>query len=773
MNGPTFAPAAAAAAAPKQAAPRPAGPARPAAKPDPDAGGGMRVFTYLRLHWLMILFCGTLLGSVGAYAVWELMPSKYESYALLQVSSAPFSVGSQGNRNEGKTDFVTYLKTTAALIKSEFVINAAIRDGRLHELPTIKDQKEPIKFLDEEIQVAAEGTELIRITFKGHNPAEVKRVVDSVQQAFMKEVVEKEVLVRKANWAKVQDAMGEMRKALDLQRPEKDQPRGGATGVVPASGTGGPGAAQPAGGVPGVLPQLTPNGPVIPAPPAVDPDELLFRLRPDFLLHRYTSLRGEVERLPGQINDAKVRLKVLEARLVELRNTPPDQATLAAVDADREVFAQAVNRNRKKHDYERWIGIADPNSPGMIDAKKAWDAAEADLKKLRQEKLVAFEQTRHLEGAKKIRDEGVVIAQEIDRFQAQLKDARERLAKTETQLLKLPPPSDKSGGDLRLAGFKDIKDYDPRNTALSMEDSIFARLVAQYHLTKLELDSPERVRVLQPASQPTQKDMRKQILGTVFAGLLGYALVALGVVAFETMSKRVSSLADLKASGPVTVVGVIPCQPHEATGRDPVKRAAANEAIDKLRAYVAQTWLARGATTVAVTSPLGDEGKAFAAFGLASSLAQAGYRTLLVDFDLREPALHAYAGVPNQNGICEVLRGEVDVRSAVQLLPNGLHMVAAGKWSDEARKAAVGGKLEALLARLKEPYDCVVIHAHALLTVAETVEIARRCEVVLVSAQYRQTKMPLVKLAADRVATMEIPFSGVVYVGATEQEALC
>ena len=129
--------------------------------------------------------------------------------------------------------------------------------------------------------------------------------------------------------------------------------------------------------------------------------------------------------------------------------------------------------------------------------------------------------------------------------------------------------------------------------------------------------------------------------------------------------------------------------------------------------------------------------------------------------------------MPNQNGVCEILRSETDVRSAVQFLPNGLHLVPAGKWSDEARKAAVGGKLEALLGRLREPYDCVVIHAHALLTVAETVEVARRCEVVLVSARYRETKMPLVKLATDRVAAMEIPYSGVVYVGATEREALC
>ena len=114
-----------------------------------------------------------------------------------------------------------YLKTTAALIKTDFVLNAAIRDGRLQELPTIKDQKEPIKFLEEEVLVNwQDGSEVIRITFKGHNPGEVKRVVDSVQQAFMKEVVEKDVHKRKAEWQKVQDAMDEMRKWLEQKVPE-------------------------------------------------------------------------------------------------------------------------------------------------------------------------------------------------------------------------------------------------------------------------------------------------------------------------------------------------------------------------------------------------------------------------------------------------------------------------------------------------------------------------------------------------------------------------
>jgi Mrp family chromosome partitioning ATPase len=304
-------------------------------------------------------------------------------------------------------------------------------------------------------------------------------------------------------------------------------------------------------------------------------------------------------------------------------------------------------------------------------------------------------------------------------------------------------------------------------------DAIYGKLVLQYYQQYWELNSPHRVKVLQPASHPVQKDAKKQYMGTAFAGLLGFVLMAMGAVGYEAVARRVSSLADVKSAAPAPVVGVIPCEPGEAMGRDPAKRAAANEAIDKLRAYVSQTWLSRGATAIAVTSPIGDEGKAFAAFGLASSLAQAGYKTLLVDFDLREPALHTYAGVPNLAGVCELLRAETDVRSAVQFLPSGLHLLPAGKWSDEARKAATGEKLEGVLAKLKEPYDCVVLHGHALLTVAESVEVARRCEVVLVCARYRETAMPLLKSAAERVAAMEIPYTGVVYVGATEKEALC
>src|SRR5581483_6458579 len=164
MHGPSLGagdPAAAPKPTPKPP-PLPPRHAAPGKGTKPEEGGGLRVLTYLRLHWMMILFCGTLLGGVGAYAAWELLASKFESYALFQVSSVPTALANPNNPNQARTDFVTYLKTTSTLLKAEFVLNAALRD--LKDVPSIKAQDDPIKYLDEELLVTwQDGSEVIRV----------------------------------------------------------------------------------------------------------------------------------------------------------------------------------------------------------------------------------------------------------------------------------------------------------------------------------------------------------------------------------------------------------------------------------------------------------------------------------------------------------------------------------------------------------------------------------------------------------------------------------
>ena len=752
MNGPTFA-----TSAPSQTtAGAPTAPMRTlppnrtnVAKADGD--GALRILTYLRLHWLTILFCGTLLGCVLAYTAWTLMPAKYESYAIFQVASNQNQVASSGDPSRGKTDFATYLKTTASLFKSEFVyINALGNlEYRLSDLPTIKAQKEPFKFFDEELVVdTKEGSEIIRLTMKGDRPEDIRKIIDAIKDAYIKEVVEREIRQKTDFRAQLQTAKSQLEDLLK---------RKATTAKTPAPLSNIPGAESPIGAPSEVAAPVIFNTPM---------SETEKKARFPILLQRVAKIESDLPGIGLQIGARQGDAKAAELAIKQLMNSPITADSMEMAISDETVELANAAARRARESYDRRKGSAqNPNAPALLEQEQSVIAAERQAQTVLEEKAKAIELAKRKPIFLKLNGELNTASRDVTLYMEQKRLSEKMLLDAKRELAEMP------ADPLRP---NDIKT--PITTS-QMEDltleELYRRATGQLIVADFELKGPPRVRVLQSASAPIQKDTKKQLFGTIFAGLLGFALVGALLVAYEMKVRKVSSLTELKGSNSTPVVGVIPWNPDRDSVRDPSKRADINEAIDKLRAYVVQTWLSRGATTVAVTSPLGDEGKAFTAFGLASSLAQAGYKTLLVDFDLREPSLHTYAGVTNAIGVCDLLRGESDFRNTIQVLQNGLHFLPAGKWSDEARQAAVGGKLEALLTRLKEPFDCVVLHGHALLTVAETVEIARRSEVVLLCSQYRETRVPMLKRASERVATMEIPYSGIVYLGASPHEALC
>jgi Mrp family chromosome partitioning ATPase/uncharacterized protein involved in exopolysaccharide biosynthesis len=743
------------------------------------------------LHWLMILFCGSLLGGVAAYAAWQLLASKYESYALLQVSSVPTALANQNNPTQARTDFVTYLKTTAALLRSEFVLNAALRD--ICDLPTIKSQKDPIKFLDEELIVQwQDGSEVVRIAFKSREPQDARRIVDAVQKAFMAEVIQKDVQEKQLFLRKVEEAQLELRKILErkAERPlavreggEGANPPPVGRGEAPAPGLPAPPAGGVAGGAPappaGGVPPLTPTGGLPPAPnPGLIPAaamlpaepagwDRLIRSNPAIVINKVTSLIQEVERLPIEINHAQRRLAVLREKMESIKNAPVSDQTLQLVEKDPEVLAQVQRTRQALREYEfRRNAAADPNAPKLQELRASYEAHEAALAALRKEKADTLERNRRLAEAQKVAAEMEEVIRTIQRLQEQLDTARALLARTERQLVLLPLGE-------KLPEGTDGRIYRPELSDLDSTDGIYRRLVQQYYLTRLELDSPPRVRVIQSASTPIQRDMKKQIVGTVFAGLMGFVLVAFGVIAVETATQRVSALQDVRQATTLPVVGVIPGKAEAVFARSAKERTAAVEAVDKLRAYVSQAYLTRGATIVGLTSALKDDGKPVVAVALAASIAHTGLRTLLVDFDLRHGQLHRLIGVENHNGVSEWLRGETDATAAIRPLSGGLHFLPAGRWTEEVRAVATGERLSQLLATWKRNYDCVILHNHALLAAAEALEVGRRCDVLLVCCQYRETTIPLLKRVAERILHLEAPYSGIVYVGASPAESLC
>ena len=89
-------------------------------------------------------------------------------------------------------------------------------------------------------------------------------------------------------------------------------------------------------------------------------------------------------------------------------------------------------------------------------------------------------------------------------------------------------------------------------------------------------------------------------------------------------------------------------------------RSPVSEAYRTLRTNLSFYSVDNPIKTLVVTSPTPQENPADTVANLAVTLAQSGRRTLLVDCDLRRPALHAAFSLPAEPGLTNMVLNEVD-----------------------------------------------------------------------------------------------------------------
>jgi polysaccharide biosynthesis transport protein len=195
------------------------------------------------------------------------------------------------------------------------------------------------------------------------------------------------------------------------------------------------------------------------------------------------------------------------------------------------------------------------------------------------------------------------------------------------------------------------------------------------------------------------------------------------------------------------------------------------ESIDTTRTMLLHaTPAGTGLRTLLVTSAVAREGKTSLSGHLAISLTRAGFSTLLIDGDLKSPSVHRLFGLSVGPGLCEVLRDEVDVASAVRPSPlPGLSVLTAGAWDPAARQALVGDRWRQIKQGLESRYDFLVIDTAPLLLVSDTLLLAREADGVLLSVLLGVSQVAHVAESANRLQAIGANLSGAVVNGVWHQ----
>jgi capsular exopolysaccharide synthesis family protein len=176
---------------------------------------------------------------------------------------------------------------------------------------------------------------------------------------------------------------------------------------------------------------------------------------------------------------------------------------------------------------------------------------------------------------------------------------------------------------------------------------------------------------------------------------------------------------------------------------------------------------AQQARIILIGSAVSGEGKTSLSLLLARSLAQAGNRTLLIDGDLRRPALHASLCVPSSPGLCEYLTGRADLAEICYPSDSpDLTVVPAGVWSDAASQALAGpSRWPDLVRRVTVEYDYVLIDSSPFLPVADALLMARAVDGVLLTVMREVSEVNAVKEALAQLALIGARVLGVVVNG--------
>jgi capsular exopolysaccharide synthesis family protein len=166
---------------------------------------------------------------------------------------------------------------------------------------------------------------------------------------------------------------------------------------------------------------------------------------------------------------------------------------------------------------------------------------------------------------------------------------------------------------------------------------------------------------------------------------------------------------------------------------------AASEAYRSLRTTLLYAVANTPPTVVLVTSPGLMDGKSTTCANLAVVLAQAGKETLVIDGDLHKPSVHKIFGVPNVNGMVDVLSGEYELSEmCTEPLP-GLKILSAGPLPPNPAELLISGRLASLVGQARQLFDYVLIDSPPTEFVSDPGIIATQADAVMLVRDSEET----------------------------------
>jgi capsular exopolysaccharide synthesis family protein len=244
------------------------------------------------------------------------------------------------------------------------------------------------------------------------------------------------------------------------------------------------------------------------------------------------------------------------------------------------------------------------------------------------------------------------------------------------------------------------------------------------------------ISVLDEASAPAEPTSPRPRLNLIFGILLGLVIGIALAIARELLDDRVDGSDELERKLQLTSLGEIPLVRN-------LDQEGALQQLDDPDSALALAYT--GCRTslqfstqdglpgcFAITSSDAGEGKTTSAMGIARSLSNTGKRVLLIDGDLRRRVLTKWLRLNEEVGLSSLLTEQADLSEAIQDSGfQNLDVIAAGPQPPNPPDILDPERLRGLIQEANQDYDCIIIDAPPVATLADAPLLAAASEYVI------------------------------------------
>jgi capsular exopolysaccharide synthesis family protein len=196
------------------------------------------------------------------------------------------------------------------------------------------------------------------------------------------------------------------------------------------------------------------------------------------------------------------------------------------------------------------------------------------------------------------------------------------------------------------------------------------------------------------------------------------------------------------------------------TIRDPAGPSA--EAYRSLRTSILYAFVDSSPRVIVITSPDRGEGKTTICANLGAALSQANDNTLIVDCDLRLPAMHKVFALPNLYGLVNVLVGEYDLQEACREPLPGLKVLTAGPIPPTPAELLSSERFAKFIDRARHQFEYVLIDVSPVRLVSDPVIVARHGDGALLVLDAQSTRKGSVRQSVRRLEAVGATVFGTV-----------